>query len=214
MSITVNNETLTAVLTEANGKNELTAILNEIIDEELNKDEMNTELVDECVQAIMELESGSVNSLASYQELMRYCQTNAFKKRIRLRRAALIAAAAAVITGSAFATSPALAEQAKSFVSSIMISLGIAADSTDTGKSEIVSIYAKPNEDTSFTVKSEDEINPENVKIFAVDKYDTEKEIPLSKCKIKTEHLDGSHIVITYSYEGCACSLTYTLEVA
>ncbi|MBQ9531485.1 MAG: hypothetical protein IJR70_05390 [Eubacterium sp.] len=213
MSILVNEKTLSEVMTEKQCKSELITLLNEIIDEELTKNEMNTEIVDECVQAILDLESGeTVHFSKSFQALVRYCHSNAFSKRILLKRAALIAAVLTIIVSGAFSVSPALAEQAKNAFYSIIEHLGIAAESTDNGKSEIVSIYIKPDEKTDFTVKSEDEINPENVKIIAVDKYDFEKEIPLSECRITREHTDGNHIMIIYSYEGCACSVIYTLE--
>ena len=213
MSITVNEKTLFAVFTETNKKDEMTALLNEIIDEELEKEEMNTALVDECVQAIIDLEGGcDIETLCSYPELLRYCGSTAFKKRIKLRRAVAIAAAAAIITGGAFAASPALAEQAKSFFNSIISSLGIAADETETNSSDIVSIYALTEENAKFTVKSEDEINIEAVKLFAVDKENNETPLSVSECKITKEYPDSSHIMVIYSYEGCACSIIYTLE--
>lgn len=213
MSITVNKKTISELLYQINGKDEMIALLNEIIDEELEKEEMNTELVDECVQAIMDLESaGSVNALCSYRELVRYCHSTAFKNRIRLRRALAVAAAAAIITGGTFAASPALAQQAKNFLNSIMQSLGIAADETDIKNSDIVSIYAVPQENAVFTVKNESEIKTDCVKLFSVDKNNNEKELLLSDCRITREYPDSSHIMVIYSYEGCACSIIYTLE--
>ena len=213
MSIAVNEKTLFALLTEANGKSEMLALLNEIIDEELEKEEMNTALVDECVQAIIDLESGGeIEALCSYQELIRYCHSNAFKKRIRLRRAVIIAAAAAIAASAAVSASPALAEQARSFFNSLIVSLGIAADETETGDSEIVSIYAELGGNIDLTVKSEDEINPEDACIVGVLKNNSEKPIPLSECRITKEYPDSSHIMVIYSYEGCACSIIYTVE--
>ncbi len=213
MSITVNEKTLFAVLTESQGKNEMIALLNEIIDEELEKEEMNTALVDECVQAIIDLESeGDIKALCTYQELVQYCHSEAFKKRIRLRRAVIIAAAAAILTSGALSVSPALAEQARSFIGSVIASLGIAAEESDEKNGEIVSIYAEPIGSINYTVKSEDEINAEAFRIFAVDKDNNEKEISVSKCKTTIKRPDGSHIMIIYSYEGCACSVIYNLE--
>ena len=215
MSITVNEKTLFSVLTEPQDKNEMISLLNEIIDEELEKEEMNTALVDECVQAIIDLEdSCDVKALCTYHELVRYCHSEAFKKRIRLRRAVVIAAAAAIAASAAVSASPALAEQARNFLGSIMTSLGIASDETDTKNDDIVSIYAQPKENTSFTVKSEEEINAKNVKLYSIDKNNNEKPISISECKITKEYPDSSHIMVIYSYEGCACSIIYTLEVA
>ena len=213
MSFSVNEKTLAAVFSNDNG--EITALLQELIDEELAKEEMNTALVDECVEAILDLESGEpVVSLCSYQILMEYCRSNAFKKSVRFKRAALVAALVAIATAVVFTTSPALAEQTKSVVHSIIASLGLAADSTDTGNSEIVSIYLLPKEEISFTVKSEEEIVPEKFDIVAVDKNNFKKHIPLSECKVQKERMDSAHILLTFSYEGCACSLMYELEVA
>ena len=214
MSITVNEKTLTALLTQSNGKSEMIALLNEIIDEEIVKDEMDTDLVNECVEAILDLENRQDEwAHSSYQALMRYCNSNLFKKAVYLKRASLVASAALIALFVTIAASPALANQAKDILSSIMVNLGIAADSTDTGKSEIVSIYAVPKDNVSFTVKSESEIKPEEIEIIAVDKYNYEKQIQLSECKVNKDRLDSERIMLTFSYEGCACSVIYKLEV-
>ena len=215
MSININEKTLVAVLTETKGKNELITFLNDIIDAEIDKkDEMNTELVDECVQAIIDLENGeNPQAIATYQSLLKFCHTNAFKKRIRVKRAAVIAAVAAIAATVTVSSSPALAIQARNMFNSIILNLGLAADSTDSGNAEIVSIYAQTGDNAAFTVKNEADINTDNIGIIAVDKDNCERQIPLSDCKIQKERIDGSHIMVTFSYEGCACSLVYTLEV-
>ena len=216
MSISVNKKTLDAALSQADAKRELRFFLNEIIDEEIAKDEMNTQLIDECVQALLDLESGQnvYETLASYEQLLQYCVSNAFKAKIYLKRTALVAALVAIAASVTLSLSPALAQQAKDVISSIMQNLGIAADSTNTGKSEIVSIYAVPDESETFTVQSEEEISFNNIKIFSIDKYNCEKSIPLSECAINKERLDTGKIMVTFSYEGCACSIIYTLEVS
>ncbi|MBQ8980572.1 MAG: hypothetical protein IJ077_03065 [Eubacterium sp.] len=215
MSITVNEKTLVAVLTETQGKDELITLLNEIIDSEIEKnDEMNTELVDECVMAIIDLESGeNLHTLEGYQSLLNFCHTNAFRKRIRLKRAAIIAAVAAIATSVTITSSPALAKQARDMFNSIMINLGLAADRTDSGNAEIVSIYLTTNDNATFVAKNEEDINTDNISIIAVDKDNFERQISLSDCTVNKERIDESHVMVTFSYEGCACSLIYTLEV-
>ncbi len=214
MNLSINKETVTAVLTEMPDKSEYIALLQQIIDEELAQDEMNTDLVDECTQAILDIENKqALNAAHSYKTLITYCHTNAFKKRIYLKRATLITAAVILATGITFSASPALAKQAKDLVFSIMESLGSAADITKTQNNEIVSIYAMPNEDTTLTVNSEDDIHPEAFTIMAVDTHNHQSQIPLSACTVQKERQDSTHILLIFSYEGCACSIMYQLEV-
>ena len=93
-----------------------------------------------------------------------------------------------------------------------MESLGIAADSTDTDSAEVVSIYAKTDGKTPLTVKSIEDIHPEKMRIFALDKNNEEREISIKDCSVKLEELSEGKALLTISYEGCALSLVYTLE--
>ncbi len=212
MSIRVNEATVTAALSDADNA-VMQSLLQALIDEELQKEAMDTALVDACVEALLALEEGAAQTeLLSREALTQFCHRNAFKKRIKLRRAALIAAVMAIAASVTLAASPTLAQQTKDLISSIMYSLGIAADATDTGDAEVVSIYAEL-EDAALTVKSEDDVKPEKIKVFAVTKDNCEREISISDCKVNTERIENDKVLLTISYEGCALSLVYTLEV-
>ena len=213
MNITVNEKTIKSIYNENSYIDEITAFLNSVIDAEIQKDDIDTELIDDCTNILYALQFGKEPDTDSVNQLLHIykSQINKAKRKRQIAAAIMIML---VGTGALLQTNPAIAEQTRDMFSRIVYSLGIAADETDTGSSDIVSIYAELSEDIELTVQSEDEIYPEDARIFAVDKYDYEKEIPLSECKVNKERLDDSHIIVTYSYEGCACSLTYTLEEA
>ena len=212
MNITVNEQIVKAIYDNHSYTDEITAFLNEIIDAEIEKDEMNTELMDECTDLLYELQFGEEPDTDSVNKLL-----HIYKAQMnRARRKRQIAAAIMIMlvaSGALLQTNPAIAEQTKDMFSQIVSVLGIAANDTDTGKSEIVSIYAELGESVNLTVKTEADIHPEDASIIAVDEHDFEKPIPLSECKVDKEQIDGTHIMVTYSYEGCACSIVYTLEV-
>lgn len=213
MNVLVNQETLCAVLTPTSDRSELIALLQAIIDEELENEEMDTDLVDECILAIADLEGNpSPQVPGSFQALINYCHSKAFKKSMRLKRTALIAAVVVIAASITLLASPALAKQTKDWISSIITNIVAAADSTDMGKSEIVSIYALPKEGVSFTARSESEIVPDHFDIIAVDENNIETPVSLSACKVQKEPLDSRHIMLTFSYEGCAYSVIYQLE--
>jgi hypothetical protein len=212
MNITVNEQIVKAIYDNHSYTDEITAFLNEIIAAEIEKDEMNTELMDECTDLLYELQFGEEPDTDSVNKLLHIYKTQMNRAR---RKRQIVAAIMIMLigTGALLQTNPAIAQQTKDMFAQIASVLGIAADDTDTGKSEIVSIYAQPAEDAIFTVKSEDEINTDNISIFAVDEHDFEKPVALSECKVNKEQIDSTHIMVTYSYEGCACSIVYTLEV-
>ena len=213
MNITVNQKSIANVLDEQRCNNDIRYYLNKIIDNEIEKENPDTELLDSCTELLFELETGTVTSFESAEAILGICQKSVAKNSRTKRQIAAAIMIMLVASGALLQTNPAIAEQTGELFSRIVHVLGIAADDTDTGKNDIVSIYAKPKEDVSFTVQDENDINPENVSIYAVDKYDCEKQIPLSDCKVNTERIDSNHITVTYSYEGCACSILYTLEV-
>ena len=213
MNITVNQKSIAYILDEQRCNNDIRYYLNKIIDIEIEKEKPDTELLDSCTELLFELETGTLSSFDSAEAMLKICQKSAMKNSRTKRQIAAAILIILVASGALLQTNPAIAEQTKDMFSHIASVLGIAADDTDTGKSEIVSIYAQPAEDAIFTVKSEDEINTDNISIIAVDEHDFEKPVALSKCKVNKEQIDSTHIMVTYSYEGCACSIVYTLEV-
>lgn len=213
MNITVNQQSLAYVLNEQRCNNDIISYLNKLIDDEIEKENPDTEFLDSCTEALFALETGEVILLPSAQEMLKICQKSAAKTKLKAKYIAAVLIAALAVSGALLQTNSAVAQQTRDIFSQIASALKIAASDTDTGKNEIVSIYAKLGENISLTVKSEDEINPADASIIAVDEHDFEKCVPLSECKVIKEKIDSTHIMVTFSYEGCACSIVYTLEV-
>ena len=216
MNITVNQKIINRILSEASLCDEIKIFLNNIIDGELEKeDNMDTQLIDDCVDALIELESGNVPEFNENSKIVRFCHRKTNGKRIYIQRAAaiiLIVSTASVITLNA---NPALASGAKSFFESVAYHLGIAADKTDT-QSDVVSVYATMPSTFNARVKSEKEISLKGTKIYAVHSDGSEEEIPLSDCEITTQTQDDNgekKIILIVSYKGCAVSIVYTQEV-
>ncbi len=211
MNITVNEIMISHIYDETGYKNEMTSFLNAVIDAELEKDNMDTALIDDCTDILYALQFGTEPDTDSVNKLL-----HIYKSQMnRAKRGRRIAAAVLFLligTGMLLQTDPAIAQQTQNLFSRIAYTLGIAANETDAGNSKIVSIYARLAENADLTVQSEDDIHPEDAEIIAVDQNDFEKAIPLSECTVNKERIDATHIMVTYSYEGCACSIIYTLE--
>ncbi|MBR0412373.1 MAG: hypothetical protein IJI47_02225 [Eubacterium sp.] len=213
MNITVNQKSIAYILDEQRCNNDIRYYLNKIIDFEIEKENPDTDLLDNCTELLFEIETGSVSSFESAEAMLKICKKSVVKNSRTKRQIAAVILIVLVASGALLQTNPAIAEQTRDMFSHIASVLGIAADDTDTGKSEIVSIYAELGENINLTVKSEDEINTDNTSIIAVDEHDFERAVPMSECKVSKEQIDSTHIMVTYSYEGCACSIVYTLEV-
>lgn len=212
MNITVNEKSIAYVLNNQINKKELSDYLNSIIDKEIEKENPDTRLLDECTELLFALETGNMPDLPGADIMLGICIKSLSKGGGRAKKIAAAIIVFLFASGALLQTNPAIAQQTREWLNQIAYALGIAANTTDTGRSEIVSIYAEPKEDASFRVKSEEDINPEDVSIYAVDKYNFEKHIPVSECTLNKERIDSAHIMLTYSYEGCACSIIYELE--
>lgn len=213
MRLAVNKNTISAVLYE--DTQTLKRQLNAVIDEALTQEEPDIALIDECTELLASLNTGecSPQPAVTCDALLALCHASALKKQIRLRRAAVIALAAAIAASATVFSVPALATQAKNLISSIAYSLGIAADSTEEDGAGVVSLYGEFPEDTAFTVKSEEDIDLSGIRIYAVNKDNTRQAISLDSCRIRKERLEEQKILVTVSYQGCAFSVIYTLEV-
>lgn len=216
MNITVTRSEMNKIYDESALKNELAEFLNAVIDEEIEKgDNMDTELIDECINALDELENDqpALRLVLTEKQIIKYCKRHA--SHINQARAAVAACLIVVLSGvTILQTNPAIAQSAKDFFSNIISALGIAAEQSETDSgSDISSIYAVYPDDASFTVKKESDIDLGNVKIKAVYKDSSEKEIPLKDCTVNTiKNTENNTVLVVIAYDGCALSVTYTIE--
>lgn len=221
MNLTVTAKQINEITNEKQFREELFSFLNEIIDEEIAKgDDMNTELIDECIDALDELQAQgkqkALKIVLTQKDIIKYCKKSAKVHSSKNAKAA-VAACLVMLLGSTalFSADPALAQQTKEFFSNIISALSIAAEQSETdGETDIQSIYAVFPKDTSFTVKTESDIDLSKVTIKAVYGNGKEKTIPLRKCtvnKVKGTTAKNT-ILIVIAYEGCSLSITYTIE--
>jgi len=213
MNITVNEQIVKAIYNNHSYTDEITAFLNEIIDAEIEKDEMNTELMDECTDLLYELQFGEEPDTDSVNKLLHIYKT----QMNRARRKRQIAAAIMIMligTGALLQTNPAIAQQTRDMFSRIAYSLGITAEQSENGEN-IQSLYANFDSNPETNVKSEDEIDLTHMQIIAVGEDGKEFEVPLSDCEITktpTEDEGQQMMIVTVAYKGTAFSITYTIE--
>lgn len=220
MGFTINEKTLCNLFNDALYNNEMVDFLNSVIDEELDKESMDCDLIDECINAIDEI-TQTENSLPALRlmltekKMMSYC-----KKHSRNNGAAraVIAACLVMVIGGAvlFNTSPAIAESSKEFFETVVSALQQMSDGTDRGDSTISSIYASFPDETVFIAEDIDSIDLSAVKITAVYNDNSTEEIPIDDCRIsktlETDDNDRRVALVVIAYNGCACSVVYQIE--
>lgn len=218
MNLTVTAKQINEITNEKQFKEELCEFLNFVIDEEIDKgDNMNTELIDGCIDALDELQSENtapaLKILLTEKDILKYCRKAAKTNGTSRARAAVAACLIVILSGAAVLNAnPALAQQTKDFFSKIIYELGITAgNSIGADDENISSIYAVFPEDMQFTVESENDISLDDIKIYAVYKSNAEKEVDIDDCTVKTVR-EKSNISVIIAYRGCAVSLTYTIE--
>lgn len=223
MNITVTEKSISSIYNDKLFKAELTEYLNEAIDTELEKgDDMDTDLIDECINVLDKLQSEenitpALRLLLTEKQVLKYCRKDAGTANKNHAKAAVAACLIVILSGAALLNAnPAFAQQAKDLFSNIISALGIAAEQSETNEnSEISSIYAIFPADETFSAKRERDIDLSGITIKAVYENGSEKTIPLKKCTVtKTEKFDGNNnsILVVVAYEGCAFSVIYTIE--
>ena len=221
MNITVTRSEINKIYDEPSFKNELTEFLNAVIDEEIEKsDNMDTELIDECIGTLDELQNNqsvapALRLILTEKQIMKYCKKNTKIPYINQTKSAAAACLIIILSGiTILQTNPALAQQAKNFFDDIISALQIGTEQSETNlSSDISSIYAIYPDDTSFTVKKESDIDLDNIKIKAVYKDSREKEIPLKNCSVNMiKNEENNTVLVVIAYDGCALSITYTIE--
>lgn len=219
MNITVNQKSITAVFNDDKVNNELLITFNAIIDEELEKENPDFDIIDECAEAINEIYNEqnivpAIKLMLTKKQVMKYCKHKAHGNNTMKT---IVAACMVMIIGGATAynTSPAFAQNVKSFFATVISTLQNASEDTQNDNSKVLSIYASLPDASKRTVRGVDDVDISQIKITAVTN-EAEYSVSPSKCKFtKTiEHTDkGSFVVVAISYEGCACTIAFELEV-
>ncbi|MCM1286160.1 MAG: hypothetical protein NC213_07370 [Acetobacter sp.] len=220
MNITVNKDTISYLYTDMNFISEAEILLNSVIDEELAKsdDLMDTDLIDECIDALNELSSENsfpAIRLLTTKKLIKFCHKNTSANNSFFRRTAAAAIVIVFSTAMLFYTQPQLAAQAKELLNSIAYALGIAADNTIEENSKVKALYAQLADDIRLTVESEEDIDFDKINVIAVYDDNFQKDIPMEKCQTNiTRGVDGddSKLLLVVSYDGCAFSIVFTIE--
>ncbi|MBQ7739626.1 MAG: hypothetical protein IJT65_00120 [Eubacterium sp.] len=208
MVSTINKDILFKLYDDELFKDEVRELLDSLIVAELEKDEkdVNTALVDECVEIMAQLE----NEGAQYKgkNIIRFCKREARTSAVKYKYAA---ASVAFVLAAASVAAAANPVQARDVFNKIAQSLGIAADSTAKGDGEIVSLYGVyPS--MNLSVKSETDIDLESIRVYAVYKDNSEKEIDIKDCEITYSTLENNKIMAIVSYGGSAFSIIFSRE--
>ncbi|MBE6720705.1 MAG: hypothetical protein E7571_08665 [Ruminococcaceae bacterium] len=213
MNITVNEQIIKKVFDEQDYVEELSAFLNSVIDAEIEKDDIDTELIDDCTDLLYALQFGGEPDTDSVNKLLHIYKTQINREK-RKRQIAAAIMIMLIGTGALLQTNPAIAEQTRDMFSRIAYSLGITAEKSENGEN-IKSLYANFDSNPETNVKSEDEIDLTHMQIIAVGEDGKEFEVPLSDCEITktpTEDEEQQKIIVTVAYKGTAFSITYTIE--
>lgn len=218
MNITVNQKSITAVFNDNKVNNELLITFNAIIDEELKKENPDFDIIDECANSINEIYNEqsivpAVRLILTKKQVMKYCRHRAHSN--NTMKTIVAACMVLIIAGAtAYNTSPAFAQNVKSFFATVISTLQNTSADTQNDNSKVLSIYASLPDTAKKVVRSVDDVDVSQIKIIAITS-DAEYSVSPSKCKItKTiEHTDkGSFVVVAISYEGCACTIAFEME--
>jgi len=213
MSLTVNKQIVKEIYDNRSYTNEIVAFLNEIIDAEIEKEEINIKLIDECTDLLYELQFGGEPATYSVNKLLDIykSQINSAKRKRQIAAAIMILL---VASGTLLQTNPAIAQQTKNMFSQIAYSLGITAEKSENGEN-IQTLYASFDSNPDTNVKSEKDIDLTHMQIMAVCTDGKEFEVPLSDCEVtktKAEEEGQQKIIVTVAYKGAAFSITYRIE--
>lgn len=220
MNIIVNKSILKEVYSN-DLLSEIEEYFNLLIDEEFKKDEIDTDFIEECVDAIDAVRNNNITPalkiVLTEKNIIKYCKNQTSNKRNITKK---VVAACLIMSICSLAvminTNTAFANQMESLFNRIISALNFAADKSEiTGENQISSIYATFPKDYSFSVKTKDDINLENITITAVYKDGSEILVPMSVCTVEiTEGLndDDSKVLVAIAYNGCAFSIIYTVE--
>lgn len=217
MDLAVNSRIITDIFNDEKSFEEIIDFLNEIIDTELEKENPDCDLIDDCINAIDEMQSEmniypALKLVASKKRVMAYCK-NKSKKSPALK--AVIAACLVMIMSGAVAlnASPALAENVKEFFETIVSTVFDSANGTK-DDINISSIYASYGANAD-NIKSENDIDENKFEVTAVLKNGSEKKIPIKDCKVDKSlerTKNGDYVFVSISYKGSACTMAFEIR--
>jgi len=219
MNITVNKNILTSLLDNEISNKEIIDFLNEMIDNEIENENPDCDLIDDCINAIDEIQSDNnihpvLKLVLTKKQVLNYCKRHS--RNNHAVKAVIAACMVLIIAGvSAYNASPAFAENVKSLFETVVTALRFTSSETENGNETISSIYATLPDDTQHTVSSIDEVDLSKIKVTAVYNDASERDVEWSDCKVtKTvEHTDqGSFVLVVISYDGCACTIAFEME--
>ena len=213
MNIIFSQNVINSLLDEKCLNEEIISFLNEIIDEEIEKESPDVELVEECTNVIYQLQYNEEPFLENVNKLLKIIsfKGNDSRRKRRLAAAVLVFILAA---GALLQTNPAIAEQTRRMFSQMAYSLGITAEKSERDEN-VKSLYGVFSSKPKYVIKNENEINLNNITVYAVLESGDEIKVPISKCDIsKTKSQDDGteKVILTVAYKGAAFSLVYTIE--
>lgn len=220
MNVKINDSIIRTIFDDDNYKNEIVEFLNLVIDEEIAKgDDMNDELVSECVDALMSIEEGNIekaiDDLRGSKNIIKFVHKKNFRGQTVRRSIAAAIALILIAHTTAYNTVPTYASAVDSFVQSIIDIIQNDAKETEDGTDECSQIYVDYPEGFNGNINSEEEADLKGCRVFAVDYDGNEKEIPLSDCTVKKHILedDGKkYVEVSVSYKGCVDIVRYQLN--
>ncbi len=166
----INEEILRSIKSDKMFNEELSEFLNFVIDEEIAKgDEMDDELVSECVDALMELEQGDIDSaiekLGGSKKIIKFVHKKNFDNK-RITRTVAAAVSLVLLTNVAAVAMPqsAIAQSINTFIEWVLEELHIDENAVRKHE-EIASISVWY--DGEMKVHSKDEIDKSKMHIIA-----------------------------------------------
>lgn len=219
MNVVINQSVIKEIFSD-NLKNEIIEYLNQMIDEELEKENMDTDLIDECIDTIDKLEKEdilpAIHIALTEKEILKYCKKHTASSSAAKRTIAACLIVAVCSSVMLMNSNTAFAVSARELFSEIISALNLTADeSQNTPTKEISSIYVVFPKDYSFSVKSKKDIDLKSVTVVAVYKDKSESVVPLSKCTVNIQenfNNNKNSVLAVIGYEGCAVSVTYEVE--
>ena len=199
---------------------EIEEYLNLLIDKELEKENIDTDFIDACINAIDDLRVQKYNTalklVLSEKRVIKYCKKQVRKQNAYQKKAVAACIIIALSSSAVMLNSnTAFANQVKEMFSRIIYELkDVAGESDDENNLPVSSIYAIFPKDYSFEIKSKDDIDLQRITIKAVYQDNSEKTVSIDDCTIKVvENVENAadKILVVIGYDGCAFSVAYTI---
>ena len=186
-NLKLNENILLNLFDEKSFKNEISETLNSIIDGELLKDEPDCDLIDECINALEEIEKGD------YSNVIPLIAKNRNNPHISRRMLGIIIAAAFVLSAGISAVAINRTIEKKNAQENTTSNVSQSTDTTNTTVSTS-STQASTAENT--TSQTETQVSVEKILLEFNDKFKDEyvigEKLSLNGIKVKLQYSDGS----------------------